>query len=97
VRVALNGQEIGAIRLPKTGTAGYRGGVQDQNYNLVTFTFDASLLKAENDLTLRHADAQVFDPALIKAAESAAADDDQAPGTAAPGQVMYDAIKLDVQ
>lgn len=97
VRVALNGQEIGAIRLPKTGTAGYRGGMQDQNYNVVTFTFDASLLKAENDLTFRHADGQVFDPALIRAAESAAADDDQAPGSAAPGQVMYDAIKLDVQ
>lgn len=97
VRVALNGQEIGAIRLPKTGTAGYRGGMQDQNYNLITLNFDAALLKGENDLTFRHADGQVFDPALVKAADTAAADDDQAPGTAAPGQIMYDAIRLDIQ
>ncbi|MDC7683641.1 polysaccharide lyase family protein [Asticcacaulis sp. BYS171W] len=97
VRVAINGQEIGAIRLPKTGTAGYRGGMQDQNYNLVTLTFDAKLLKGDNDLTFRHADGQVFDPALVKAASDAAADDDQAPGTGAPGQVMYDAIRLEVK
>ncbi|MFT3996698.1 MAG: polysaccharide lyase family protein [Asticcacaulis sp.] len=97
VRVALNGQEIGAIRLPKTGTAGYRGGMQDQNYNLVTLSFDAALLKSDNDLTFRHADGQPFDPALIKAVDTAAADEDQAPGTAAPGQVMYDAIRLEVE
>ncbi|UDF03142.1 polysaccharide lyase family protein [Asticcacaulis sp. AND118] len=97
VRVALNGQEIGAIRLPKTGTAGYRGGMQDQNYNLITLSFDAALLKGENDLTFRHADGQAFDPARVKAVDAAAADDDQAPGTAAPGQVMYDAIRLEVQ
>ena len=98
VVVALNGHEIGKIELPKTGTAGYRGGVQDSPYNVVTFTFDAGLIKAgANDLTFQHADAQPFPPASTYAPAPGAADDDDAPGTKGPGQVMYDAIRLEVQ
>ncbi len=97
--VALNGQEIGKIELPKTGTAGYRGGVQDSPYNIVILTFDASLLKAgANDLTFQHADAEPFPPASAYAPDpNAADDDDAAPGTKGPGQVMYDAIRLEVE
>ena len=99
VVVALNGQEIGKIELPKTGTAGYRGGVQDSPYNVVRLTFDASLIKpGANDLTFAHADAQPFPPASTYAPDpNAAEDDDAAPGTKSPGQVMYDAIRLEVQ
>jgi len=98
VVVALNGHEIGKIELPKTGTAGYRGGVQDSPYNVVTFTFDVGLIKAgANDLTFQHADAQPFPPASTYAPDPNAADDDDAPGTKGPGQVMYDAIRLEVQ
>ena len=98
VEVALNGHAIGRIELPKTGTAGYRGGVQDSPYNVVTLTFDAALLKAgANDLTFQHADAQPFPPPAAYAPDPNAADDDDAPGTKGPGQVMYDAIRLEVQ
>ncbi len=97
VAVALNGQAIGTIELPKTGTAGYRGGNQDSPYNVVTLTFDAKLIKAgANDLTLQHADGQAFPPASAYAPDPAAGDDDDAPGTKGPGQVMYDAIRLEV-
>ncbi len=98
VVVALNGQPIGKIELPKTGTAGYRGGVQDSPYTVVTIPFDAALIKAgANDLTFQHADAQPFPPASTYAPDPNAADDDDAPGTKGPGQVMYDAIRLEVQ
>jgi rhamnogalacturonan endolyase len=99
VVVALNGTEIGRIELSKTGTAGYRGGVQDSPYNVVTFTFDAALIRAgAKDLTFRHADAQPFPPASTYAPDpNAAEDDDAAPGTRGPGQVMYDAIRLEVE
>lgn len=99
VRVAINGHDIGVIELPKTGTAGYRGGVQDSPYNVVRFSFDAALLKAGmNDLTFAHADAQPFPPASTYAPDpNAPEDDDAAPGTRGPGQVMYDAIRLEVQ
>lgn len=98
VLVALNGQPIGKIELPKTGTAGYRGGVQDQPYNVVTFTFDAALIKVgANDLTLQQADAQPFPPPASYAPDPNAADDEDAPGTKGPGEVMYDAIRLEIQ
>ena len=98
VVVALNGREIGKIELPKTGTAGYRGGVQDSPYNVVRLTFDAALIAAgANDLTLQHADAQPFPPAVTYAPDPNAADDEDAPGTKGPGQVMYDAIRLEVE
>jgi rhamnogalacturonan endolyase len=97
VAVALNGQAIGTIELPKTGTAGYRGGNQDSPYNVVTLTFDAKLIKAgANDLTLAHSDGQPFPPASTYAPDPNASDDDDAPGTKGPGQVMYDAVRLEV-
>jgi rhamnogalacturonan endolyase len=97
VAVALNGQAIGTIELPKTGTAGYRGGNQDSPYNVVTLTFDAGLIKAgANDLTFQHSDAEAFPPASTYAPDPNASDDDDAPGTKGPGQVMYDAIRLEV-
>ncbi|WP_443749433.1 polysaccharide lyase family protein [Asticcacaulis solisilvae] len=100
VHVALNGHEVGVIELPKTGTAGYRGGNQDSPYNVVTFTFDAALIKTgANDLTFRHDDAQPFPPpeTYAPAANAGSEDDDAPPGVKGPGQVMYDAIKLEVQ
>ncbi|WLE62878.1 hypothetical protein GIY62_21135 [Burkholderia plantarii] len=91
LRVAVNGTEVAAIHLPKTGTAGYRGGVQDSPYNVREIAFDAALLKAgANTITLRHADAVPFarfDPATR---------DQSVPANTTPGQVMYDALRLDV-
>jgi rhamnogalacturonan endolyase len=98
VRVAINGTEIGAIRLPKTGTAGYRGGTQDSGWHVLPIAFDAKLLHAgANELTLRHADAEPFKetPAEEKNADNV--DADAQVGTGGPGQVMYDAIRLQVQ
>jgi rhamnogalacturonan endolyase len=97
VQVALNGHQIGVIALPKTGTAGYRGGNQDSPYNVVRFTFDASLIKAgENDLTFGFASAQPFPPASAYAPSNENDDDDAKPGAKNPGQVMYDALRLEV-
>lgn len=100
VHVALNGHEVGVIELPKTGTAGYRGGNQDSPYNVVTFTFDAGLIAVGgNDLTFRHDEAQPFPPAetYAPAANAGGDDDDTPPGVKGPGQVMYDAIRLEVK
>jgi rhamnogalacturonan endolyase len=81
LRVSINGQEIAAIHLPKTGTAGYRGSVQDSPYHLRVIEFDSALLKpGENVLSLRHADAIPF-----------------AQASSQPGQVMYDALRLEVE
>lgn len=93
VAVALNGKEIGAIRLPKTGTAGYRGGVQDSQYNVVTLTFDAALLAGgANEMTLTHRGGKPF----VDAAQKALPGTEDKPGAGFPGQVMYDAIRLEV-
>ncbi|MEK6424280.1 MAG: polysaccharide lyase family protein [Burkholderia gladioli] len=92
LRVAVNGTEVAAIHLPKTGTAGYRGGVQDSPYNVREVRFDAALLHAgANTVTLRHADAVPF------AQFDLSAYDQRIPANTTPGQVMYDALRLDVQ
>ena len=97
VNVTLNGHPVGVIALPKTGTAGYRGGNQDSPYNVVTFTFDAALIRAgANDLALGFAKAEPFPPASAYAPAGESDDDDTKPGTKGPGQVMYDAIRLEV-
>jgi rhamnogalacturonan endolyase len=84
LRVAVNGSEVAALELPKTGTAGYRGSVQDSTWQVKTLQFDGSLLKAgENLITLRHADGRQIDAFL-------------AGGKATPGQVMYDALRLEL-
>lgn len=91
LRIRVNGTEVAALALPKTGTAGYRGSVQDSPYNLREIAFDAALLTAgENVISLAHADARPF-------ADFAGAID-AASGTAAtPGQVMYDALRLELE
>lgn len=82
LRVAVNGHEVAAIHLPKTGTAGYRGGAQDSPYNLRQIGFPATLLKAgTNVVSMYHADAQPF----------------VAGAAAAPGQLMYDALRLELE
>ncbi|MDI7776188.1 polysaccharide lyase family protein [Asticcacaulis sp. EMRT-3] len=97
VHVALNGHEIGVIALPKTGTAGYRGGDQDSPYHVVRFTFDASLIQpGSNDLTFGFASARPFPPASTYAPAAETDDDDAKPGMKSPGQLMYDAIRLEV-
>jgi rhamnogalacturonan endolyase len=77
LEVKVNGALVETIGLPKTGTAGYRGSMQDSAYNLRVVRFDARMLHAgTNEITLSHADARPF------------------PGPA--GQVMYDALRLEV-
>jgi len=91
LRVSVNGTEIAQVHLPKTGTAGYRGGVQDSAYNVKLLSFPGSLLKkGENTIELRHADAVPYRQFVWPTASETPAD-----GT--PGQVMYDAIRLEVE
>jgi len=91
LRVRVNGSEVAQINLPKTGTAGYRGGVQDSPYNLRVIQFPASLLKAgENLIELSHADALPYQKYFPDAASN------EVPAAGIPGQVMYDAIRLEV-
>jgi len=83
LQVKVNGTLVNTVRLPKTGTAGYRSGTSDSNYNVVYVTFDASLLKGgTNQITLGHAHAipAPADPISILPPES----------------VMYDALRLEV-
>jgi rhamnogalacturonan endolyase len=83
LEVKVNGRLIDTIHLPKTGTAGYRGSAQDSPWNVRTVPFDAALLvPGMNEITLGHADARRFP------------DDGKVTGTV--GQVMYDAIRLEV-
>ncbi len=91
LRVAVNGTEVAQIRLPKTGTAGYRGSAQDSPYNVRAIVFDAALLKAgENTVSLYHADGVPY------ARFTLAGSDQRVPANTTPGQVMYDALRLDV-
>jgi rhamnogalacturonan endolyase len=92
LRVRINGQQIGRLQLPKTGTAGYRGGTQDSPYHLEEITFPAALLReGENTIELEHADAQLAHQFLSQDANS------DTPASGSPGQIMYDAIRLEVQ
>jgi rhamnogalacturonan endolyase len=62
--------------------AGYRSGSQDSVYSVVYVTFDAALLKqGTNRITLGHAEAELY----------------SADRRGVPGEVMYDAIRLEVQ
>jgi rhamnogalacturonan endolyase len=82
LQVKVNGKEIDVVRLGKTGTAGYRSGSSDSLYNVVYVTFDAGLLRqGENEITLGHAEAKPFPAERPRSV---------------PGQVMYDAIRLEV-
>jgi rhamnogalacturonan endolyase len=57
LQVKVNGRLIETIGLPKTGTAGYRGSMQDSPYNLRVLRFDGGLLHTgTNEITLGHAD-----------------------------------------
>ncbi len=81
LRVAVNGKEVEVVHLPKTGTAGYRSGGSDSPYHVATIAFDAGLLaKGANEITLGHAEAE---PASERT-------------SGVPGEVMYDALRLEV-
>ncbi|HVS35817.1 MAG TPA: polysaccharide lyase family protein [Gemmataceae bacterium] len=81
LRVTVNGKDVDVIHLPKTGTAGYRSGSSDSPYHVVYVQFDAGLLtKGGNEITLGHIEA-------TPAAERKGG---------VPGEVMYDAIRLEV-
>jgi rhamnogalacturonan endolyase len=83
LQVQVNGREIAVVRLPKSGMAGYRSGNQDSRYNVVYLPFGAALLRpGANEITLGHAEAQPFPP--------------EAQQHGVPGEVMYDAIRLEV-
>jgi rhamnogalacturonan endolyase len=98
LRVAVNGQEVSAIHLRKTGTAGYRGGTQDSPYNVRYVTFGTSLLhEGQNEITLGHHNAAPFPTTTTAAPENENDDADAPPGTRGPGQVMYDALRLELQ
>lgn len=92
LRVRVNGQQVSRIQLPKTGTAGYRGGIQDSPYHLEEIRFSGALLReGENTIELEHADAQ-------PAAQFPSQDENsETPAAGIPGQLMYDAIRLEVQ
>lgn len=84
LQVAVNGKQIEVVHLPKTGTSGYRGGVQDSQYNVKYLTFDASLLHAgTNEVTLGHAEAAPFPNSQQEVQFNV-------------GHVMYDALKLEL-
>jgi rhamnogalacturonan endolyase len=86
LRVSLNGQQLARVALPKSGTAGYRGSAQDSPYAVRTLNFDAALLKAgDNVLTLRHANGEPFKAFVARG------------GGEEPGQVMYDALRMQVR
>ena len=83
LEVRVNGELVETIHLPKTGTAGYRGSAQDSPWNVRTVRFDSRLLRpGVNELTLGHAGARPFGAG------------GEAVGPV--GQVMYDAIRLEV-
>jgi rhamnogalacturonan endolyase len=82
LQVKVNGREVQVIHLAKSGMAGYRSGSQDSVYSVVYVTFDAALLKqGTNQITLGHAEAERY----------------SADRRGVPGEVMYDAIRLEVQ
>lgn len=84
--VTLNGAELASFDIPKTGAAGYRSGGQDSRYTLKRIQFDVALLKqGRNEITLGHSKAvpvpDLNDPATRRP----------------PGEVMYDALRLEVE
>jgi rhamnogalacturonan endolyase len=84
LRVAVNDHEVARLDLPKSGAAGYRSGGQDSTYTVRYVTFDASLLKpGQNQITLGHTRAVPFSAPPERRRVF--------------GQVMYDAIRLEVQ
>ena len=84
LQVKVNGQEVAVLHLPKSGAAGYRSGGQDSLYQVQYVTFDAALLKAgANEITLGHQEAEPFPTPEI-----------QMQGKV--GEVMYDALRLEV-
>jgi rhamnogalacturonan endolyase len=92
LRIRVNGNQVGRIQLPKTGTAGYRGGTQDSPYHVEEISFSAALLhEGENTIELEHADAL---PAKQFISRDGNSDE---PAVGAPGQIMYDAIRLEVK
>lgn len=87
-RVTVNDVEIESVKLPKSGAAGYRSGGQDSRYTLLRLPFDASLLReGTNVITLGHTKAVPF-PASEAALREAGRP---------PGEMMYDALKLEVR
>jgi rhamnogalacturonan endolyase len=84
LEVKVNGTLVDTVHLPKTGTAGYRRSAQDSPWNVRRLRFDAALLRpGMNEITLGHAEARQFPG------------DGNVRGPV--GQVMYDAIRLEVQ
>lgn len=87
--VAVNGMQVDNIHLPKTGTAGYRGGVQDSQYNVRYVAIPAADLKTGwNEITLGHQETRPF-PANGQVETGAIGQ--------GIGQVMYDAIRFEAQ
>jgi len=85
VIVSVNGKQVSVLRLPKSGPAAYRSGGQDSLYQVLYMTFDAELLKSGmNEITLGHEEAAPFPTPEI-----------QMHGQV--GEVMYDAIRLEVE
>jgi rhamnogalacturonan endolyase len=87
LKISINGTEIGSLDMPKSGAAGYRSAAQDSKYHLIRIPFDAALIKpGTNEITLGHTNARPV-PAPGEP------DAPRRPG----GEMMYDAIRLEVR
>lgn len=85
LQVKVNGQEVSVLHPKKSGAAGYRSGGQDSMYTVEYVTFDGTLLKpGVNEITLGHIRTAPFSSSPDKLRK-------------ASGEVMYDAIRLEVQ
>jgi rhamnogalacturonan endolyase len=84
IEVRVNGKSVRKFGLKKSGAAGYRSGGQDSLYQVKYVDFPANLLRyGANEITLGHTRAVAFSAPAAQRQRSF-------------GQVMYDAIRLEV-
>ncbi|MHC4201030.1 MAG: polysaccharide lyase family protein [Planctomycetota bacterium] len=87
LRVLVNGKEVGAVRVPKSGAAGYRSGRQTTRYGVARVVFDAArLTDGTNTISLKHAETVKY-----------RAGDPMGERGSGPGYIMYDAIRLELE
>jgi len=83
--IKVNGQQVADLKPPKSGAAGYRSGGQDSLYQVEYVEFDGSLLHpGANQITLGLRHAMPFSAPIEQRGKFF-------------GEVMYDAIRLEVQ
>jgi rhamnogalacturonan endolyase len=83
--IKVNGKQVAEVKPPKSGPAGYRSGGQDSHYQVEYVEFDGSLLHAgANQITLGLRHAMPFSAPIEQRGKFF-------------GEVMYDAIRLEMQ